>query len=286
MKNLIYLSIALTALVSCSIFKKQVSKEVCKETGASALDLSKTGFVPVSLQNPKFCEDESYQIQLTDTVGTSAKYELQNHLVICFSKEKPTIESMEKVLPAASLCCRWDPKMGYFSTNGQTQSVLWAYGKLSPYPAKYQKYLKDKKEKKDSRNLVYASYQHHITWPVIIVTNKKKQKFLGAFQVLVQYKDETGKVASKLVFVVGMQQDAISNLLSDNTNGVVFETSDVCYDKISGKWKKPEEVKDKNKIVYTFAWNAETGDGKSLEQPNQNPVNPVNPVDPDAPVFD
>ncbi len=178
---------------------------------------------------------------------------------------------MDKILPAASLCCRWDPKLGYFSTNGQTQSVLWAYGKLSPFPAKYQKHLKDKRDKKDSRNLVYASYQHHVTWPVLLVTDKKKQKFLGAFQVLVQSKDEkTGKVTSKLVFVVGMQQDAIDKLLSDNKNGVVFETSEVCFDKVSGKWKKPDDVVAKNKVIYTFAWNAETTEENKTGTPSQD----------------
>ncbi len=277
MKKLFYLSIALTALVSCSIFKKQVSKEVCEETGASALDLSKTGFVPISLQNPKFCEENSYQIQLTDTTGTSDAYVLKNHLSICFSKEKPILESMDKILPAASLCCSWDPKLGYFLPGGQTQSVLWAYGKLSPCPSKYQKYLQDKKEKKDSRNLVYASYEHHVTWPVTIVTDKKKNKFLGAFQVLVQSKDETGKIESKLVFVVGMQQETIISLLSKNKNGVIFEVSDVCYDKVSGKWRNPDEVKDKNKIIYTFAWNAETGDSKTIIQQKKGTNKPYDP---------
>ncbi len=249
MKKIKYLSI-IVLMYSCSIQKLGTSKESCSAENNSSLDLSKTGFVPVELLIP-FPEEKSYQIQLTDTVGSSSSYNLKNHTAICFSKEKALLEIQKKLLPASSLCCRWDQKKGYFVTDGKTESVLWAYGQKSALPAKYLEHLKNKKEGKDNRKLAYANYYTHVVWPVTI--KMSKDKTLECFQILVQESNDE-KIKSRLVLVVGME--GVKELLGFNKSGMVFEISDKVYEPTSGKWVDAGTVKGPS---YTFAWNAEKG---------------------------
>ncbi len=255
-KNLTFIALSLVFFASCAVSKKsKKSKDVCAQTGASSLDLEITGFVEI---NPNTQTDPfpgtASQVQLTDTTGNNKVFTLSNHIALLFQAEVEPMKAMKKIIPVASLCCSYDQTKGYFLTEGRTRSVIWAYGKQpEDLPPRYKKYLSEKG--KDGRKMVYANYSRHIIWPVKIPAG---EGFTSGFQMLVQEKDG-GVVTSRLVFVVGMDYSQIKSLISNNTQGIVFEISDVAFDNITGEWKTQDKVNDKNKVIYTFAWNAEEG---------------------------
>lgn len=248
-KKLILVALVL-AIAGCAA-KRKSRRETCPQTGASFIEWPITGFVTVHLKN--FSEDFPYQIQIGDTIGTSKEYVLQNHLAIVFSKEKGRIQGLKRTVPAATLCCRWNSKKDYFLSDGRTRSVLWAYGKQAPIPGRYTQYINNKKAGKEIREFAYAVYKYHVIWPVSLPQADLKLK---CFQMLLQQKDESGNIISKLVFVVGMEDSQIKSLLANNTAGITFELKDVAFDKYSGEWKDQDKVGGRNKVVYTFAWNA------------------------------
>lgn len=252
--------VAVLVLTSCAALRDKKVIEVCPSTGASSFVLNITGFVDVPLKAPFPRDEKPSQIQLTDSVISGGKLTLSNHLALVFSKEIENIKSKKKVVPAASLCCRWDEDKEYFLSDGEMQSVLWAYGKQATTPKMYYDYWVAKSSKRpntttDNRILAYANYERHVIWDVHIPEGKKST--LDCFQMLVQQKAADGTVTSKLVFVVGMGYSDILSLIAKNTNGLVFELSDVVFDARLGKWRPAGEFKGTDKTVYTFAWNAQ-----------------------------
>jgi hypothetical protein len=253
MKQIIKIALVLAVVANgCAVLKKGKKVIDCPDSGASALDLTITGFVPVDLRFA-WAEQNTFQIQLTDTIGTEKK--LGNHTSLCFSKEKPEVEKLEKVMPAAALCCIWDNKKKFFTQssteNGVPQSVLWAYGQQANIPSKYLKHLEQKKQNLDDRRLAYAVYRRHVIWPV---TLKKGKETINTFQCLLQEKNDDGTVSSLLVTIIGMDSKSLESILYNNTAGVVFEISEKEFNTKTGTWVDPGQGDGQ---VFTLAWNAE-----------------------------
>lgn len=260
MKNQIRIStLILLTLISC---KSQNVVQKPNSRGASVLDLDIAGFVSVNPNKPgNPFPSLAYQVELTDTVGSSKNFTLKNHIALLFESEIETIKAMKKIIPVASVDSRYDETKKYFLVDGNTRPVIWAYGKQTPIPQRYLKYMAEK-GKTDNRSMAYANYSRHIIWPVSISAGDQT---LNSFQILLQQKEASGIITNKFVFVVGMEYSQIKSLISNNTKGIVFEISDVAFDKKTGEWKKESEVNDKNKVIYTFAWNAE--EGKTIVNP-------------------